>query len=168
MIPTAEKAALDELGYIEGCLGSLPTETGTFGLIHFDFELDNLLWEGDVPGIIDFDDCAYYWYEADIAFALRDLYDDRVGNIDLASDRLLAFVGGYRMEHELSASMLARLPLFARLHNLIVCAKLHRSLGGGPMHPEQEWATELREVFQKKLRSMCHQFEHEPIRDRSV
>jgi len=134
LLPGTEEAALGELKYIEEQLEQLPVEPGRFGLIHFDFELDNLLWEGNKVGIVDFDDCAYYWYEADIAFALRDLYDDRVVNIDLTSDRLQAFVQGYQMEHELPPDALARLPLFARLHNLVMCAKLYWSLGAGQSH----------------------------------
>jgi len=45
-----------------------------FGLIHFDFELDNLCWEDALIQMLDFDDCAYHWYAADITYALRDLF----------------------------------------------------------------------------------------------
>jgi Ser/Thr protein kinase RdoA (MazF antagonist) len=163
--PATEEAAFDELTYIEEHLGQLPLEQRTFGLIHFDFELDNLLWDQKRVGICDFDDCAYYWYEADIAFALRDLFDDRVANIDLTSNRMRAFMQGYRSERELTPEALMRLPLFARLHNLIMCAKLYRSLGSGPDCPEPKWTTSLREKCRRKIGSFNNQFRQEPIRD---
>ena len=54
--------------------------------IHFDFELDNIVWNTDKTGIIDFDDSAFYWFVADIAFALRDLYDDSVKKVELQNE----------------------------------------------------------------------------------
>ncbi len=166
-LPVTDKAALSELGFIEAQLGAFGEEPGGFGLIHFDFELDNLLWQGDIPGIIDFDDCAYYWYEADVAFALRDLYDDRASKVDLIDDRLGAFIAGYRTQRTLTQAALERLPLFVRLHNLIMCAKLYRSLGDGPERPEPGWTTELRGKLKAIIDRMKREFEHEPLRSMS-
>lgn len=164
LFPTTNEAALSEMDYIEAQLGTIGEGPTGFGLIHFDFELDNLLWQGSIPAIIDFDDCAYYWYEADIAFALRDLYDDRASKVDPTDDRLVAFVAGYRTQREITAIMLERLPLFARLHNLIMCAKLYWSLGDGPLHPEPGWTTELRKRLAKIIECMNTQFRQEPVR----
>lgn len=166
-LPVTDKAALSELDFIEMQLEAFGEEPGVFGLIHFDFELDNLVWQGGVPGIIDFDDCAYYWYDADIAFALRDLYDDRASKVDLIDDRLVAFVAGYRTQRKLAQAALERLPLFVRLHNLIMCAKLYRSLGDGPERPEPGWATELRGKLTAIIDRMNREFEHEPLRSLS-
>ena len=52
-------------------LGALPVDRDRYGLIHFDFELDNLYWRDQTIGMLDFDDCAHYWYAADIAFWLK-------------------------------------------------------------------------------------------------
>jgi Ser/Thr protein kinase RdoA (MazF antagonist) len=164
-LPVTDKAALSELGYIEEQLGTIRDESDAFGLIHFDFELDNLLWQGGVPGIIDFDDCAYYWYEADIAFALRDLFDDRATNVDLTDDRLVAFVAGYRTKRRMTQAALERLPLFVRLHNLIMCAKMYRSLGDRHERPEPRWTTALREKLKAIIERMNRDFEQEPLRE---
>jgi len=86
-----ETAVRRELGQIALSLGALPASPATSGLIHFDFELDNLVWRGEAVGILDFDDCAHYWYAADIAFALRDLFD---GGADLDHRSFREFVGG--------------------------------------------------------------------------
>jgi len=58
--------------------------------------MDNLLWRDDEIGIVDFDDCAYYPFAADIALALRDLWEDKVALIDFEDERLQTFVAGYR------------------------------------------------------------------------
>jgi Ser/Thr protein kinase RdoA (MazF antagonist) len=160
---TTNTAALSELRCIEAQLGAIGDESGGFGLIHFDFELDNIIWQESMPCIIDFDDCAYYWYEADIAFALRDLYDDRASNVDLTDDRLVAFIAGYRTQRELTTAALENLPLFVRLHNLIMCAKLYRALGDGPLRPEPDWTSALRKKLKAIIERMNRDSEQEPI-----
>lgn len=74
--------------------------------------------------------------------------------------RMLYLVGG-------SPDALARLPLFARLHNLVMCAKLYGSLGEDPVRPEPEWTTELREDFKETIASFREQFRRESIREES-
>lgn len=54
-----------------------------------------MCWLDSVPAVFDFDDCAHYWFAADVAYALRDLYEDRIERIDLADRRLRAFAEGY-------------------------------------------------------------------------
>ena len=46
--------------------------------------------------MIDFDDCATYWFVADIAFALRDLFGDSASQVDFQNAMLLRFIEGYR------------------------------------------------------------------------
>jgi Ser/Thr protein kinase RdoA (MazF antagonist) len=66
VLPAEEEAAHQSLRRITDELGQLSITAENFGLIHYDFELDNLIWDGDGPGIIDFDDCAWWWFGADI------------------------------------------------------------------------------------------------------
>src|SRR5436853_441693 len=67
-LPAHEHAALRLLALLERQVAALPASQQTFGLIHYDFELDNLIWDDQRVGIVDFDDCAGYWFVADIAF----------------------------------------------------------------------------------------------------
>ena len=60
LIPAEEESVLSELAYVEQWLDGLDCGSDEFGLIHFDFEMDNLLWQDAEVGIVDFDDCAYY------------------------------------------------------------------------------------------------------------
>jgi Ser/Thr protein kinase RdoA (MazF antagonist) len=57
LLPKTEIAALQELDEIMELGKSLPVSDENFGLIHFDYELDNLRWDEDTIGMLDFDDC---------------------------------------------------------------------------------------------------------------
>jgi Ser/Thr protein kinase RdoA (MazF antagonist) len=52
----------------------LPTDDHSYGLIHGDFELDSLIWDGERAQALDFDAAVYAWYAADIAIALQDVW----------------------------------------------------------------------------------------------
>ncbi|MFI7013681.1 phosphotransferase [Streptomyces sp. NPDC050164] len=53
----------------------LPRCQDGWGVVHGDFELDNMAWEEGGPIAYDFDEAALSWYAADIAYAVRDLTD---------------------------------------------------------------------------------------------
>ena len=96
-----------------------------YGLIHGDFELDNLFWQDDTMALLDFDDCSYYWNVADVAFALRDLFET---GVDLSNPSFRAFIRGYSKHYSLDEELVSHLPTFMRLANLITYAKLVRAM----------------------------------------
>ncbi|MCZ8523876.1 MULTISPECIES: phosphotransferase enzyme family protein [Paenibacillus] len=116
-----------ELAAVRAKLNTFGEDQEQYGLIHYDFETDNLLWEDEaVVGIIDFDDCCRLWYEADIAYALRDLGES---GGSLEGPLYGAFIQGYRQESALREEGLsARLPWFYRLHRLLSLARLLRAV----------------------------------------
>lgn len=128
---------------IMSSLASLPVNPETYGLTHFDFELDNLIWRDESIGVLDFDDCSNLWYAADIAFALGDLFEE---DVDLRDERFQAFVQGYSEHHHVDEDLSSRVPLFLRLDNLVRYARMARAtdLAVGPEHPD--W---LRALSQK-------------------
>jgi len=144
LLPAEEQAAQQTLASIREQLAQLAINEQNFGLIHYDFELDNLVWHEEAPGMIDFDDSAWYWFAADIAFALRDLFNDSAAQVDLQHPTFLHFMAGYQAARPIAASELALIPLFLRLHNLVLFAKLHRALT--PVSPEGDlpWVPALR------------------------
>ena len=164
-IPAAEEALHAELREVEGRLLALGTGPEDFGLIHYDFELDNLLWgEGDI-GVVDFDDCARYWFAADVAYALRDLFDDSAEGVDLSDQRLRAFVEGYRSVRPIGDEQLRLIPLLMRLHNLVTFARISRSLGGGQAADEPAWAAGLRDKLAGKLAACRRSVADHPLRE---
>ena len=143
MIPVEEHAAHVELAAVGARLERVsPAED--LGLIHFDLEPDNMSWLEGKPWIFDFDDCARYPLVADIAFALRELYDDRIERLDLSDSRWLAFLSGYRSVRDLPDRSLELLPVLIRAHNLYWFARLHRATAEAAPPDEPEWAHRLR------------------------
>lgn len=143
-----EPAVARELDRVTAALEALPVNPDSYGLIHFDFELDNLCWQDGSIGILDFDHCAHCWYVADIAFALRDLFVD---DVDLNAEPFRAFVGGYAEQCPLDRELLATIPLFLRALALIHYAWLTRSLDlpDNPKYPD--WLEGLRRKFATRL-----------------
>ncbi len=134
---------LEALESVRLQLEQLPVSRQNFGPIHFDFELDNIVWQDGVPRPIDFDDSCRSWFAADIAFALRDLFDDDARNVDLENESLLLFVDGYRSARPIESAELETIPLLLRMHHLIGLGRLKRTLTP-PMPDEPEWMAELR------------------------
>jgi Ser/Thr protein kinase RdoA (MazF antagonist) len=110
---------------VAAALAEVEVTNGNYGLVHSDFELDNLFWNGEVSGIIDFDECTRDWYAADIASALRDRFPR---GFDPADEAFLAFVEGYRRHFELDADSLSALPTFIRFGALLLFGKVARAL----------------------------------------
>jgi Ser/Thr protein kinase RdoA (MazF antagonist) len=153
-----ERAAHQQLARLEGQVAALPTSAQTFGLIHYDFELDNLVWNDQRVGSVDFDDCAQYWFVADIAFALRDLFDDQAERIDLADARLQAFVAGYREQRSVTDAELRQLPLFLRIHNLVSFAKLLRAADIEDAQTAPAWVADLQAKLLRKAQMYRESF----------
>lgn len=159
-LPGHETEAHTTLARLKRELSALPSTTENFGLIYFDFELDNLLWHEGEISIIDFDDLAFYWFAADMAFALRDLFDDDPAQIDLTHPTAVAFLAGYRSVRSVSDDDLKHLPLFLRLHNLILFTKIARSLGSEAPPDDPEWTTGLRTRLHQMMDGYRAGFDH--------
>jgi Ser/Thr protein kinase RdoA (MazF antagonist) len=158
MLPAHEGAARRLLALLERQVAVIPTSEQTFGLIHYDFELDNLLWNDQRVSIIDFDDCAEYWFVADIAFALRDLFADQAEQIDVADARFHAFVAGYRGMRTVTDEELRRLPLFLRIHNLVSFTKLLRAADIDDAQAEPAWVVDLQAKLLRKAQTYRESF----------
>lgn len=140
-LPNKEKAAIKELEEINKWIKNLNVTNENFGIIHYDFELDNLYFNNDEVRILDFDDCSNYWYVADIAFALRDLFNEC---IDYSNPSFQQFLNGYREETDIDESLLCDLSWFMRLHNLITFARLLRTIDIQESEKNPEWLIDLR------------------------
>ena len=157
-LPAHEDAARQLLALLELQVAALPTDAQTFGLIHYDFELDNLLWNDQRVSIVDFDDCAGYWFVADIAYALRDLFDDQAEQIDIADARFQAFIGGYRELRSVTDAELRHLPLFLRIHNLVSFAKLLHAADIDETHASPAWVVDLQAKLVRKAQTYRDSF----------
>jgi len=82
-------------------LAALPTDRESFGVIHADLHVNNVLRSADGFVAIDFDDAGFGWYVWDIAVAFQSLvHADPPEVVEQAGRN--AFVTGYRSVHPLS------------------------------------------------------------------
>lgn len=150
-LPPNEIAAQVALQQVRAQVSQLSAPADQFGLIHFDFELDNIVWNNNQLSMLDFDDSARYWLVADIAFALRDLFKDSANNVDMTNDTFQHFIHGYRMAKSIDQEHLKRIPLFLTLHNLIMFVKLQAALGTKLPHGEPAWMEAIRNKLLAKM-----------------
>lgn len=135
---------------LKAILLSLPAGQDHVGLIHFDFELDNLVWGDNAIAMLDFDDCAHHWYAADIAFALRDLFD---AGRAMDDPSVRAFLHGYCARTAITATMVDAIPAFSRLSRLFGYARIARSLDLDPSPEYPDWLNGLIARFQDRNRA---------------
>ena len=129
-----------EFDHLTSFLAALPVTATNYGLIHGDFELDNLFWQDETIAILDFDDCSSSWYVADVAFALRDLFET---GVDLSHTSFRTFIGGYSQHYGLDEELISHLPTWMRLVNLLMYAKLVRAMDLAHDQDYPEWCTSL-------------------------
>ncbi|MBN2046813.1 MAG: phosphotransferase [Anaerolineaceae bacterium] len=129
-------------------LASLPAGAQDAGLIHYDFELDNLFWDGAGFTVIDLDDAALYPFAADIAFAFDDVFELP----QAARERVVdGFLDGYRSERPLSDEWVERIHLFVKLMRLLKFTRVLHSLEGARPELDPEWLKGLRGRFQQRV-----------------
>lgn len=138
-----EELALQELREITIWLQSLSTANDVFGLIHYDFQLDNLFFKADKEpyfNVIDFDDAMYYWYALDLVTALDDFIAD-----DNPQSKLMvqSFLNGYRTIMALENDIVAQFAQFQRYANLYKFARLLNCLDYGELNDTPAWFNDL-------------------------
>jgi Ser/Thr protein kinase RdoA (MazF antagonist) len=107
----------------------------TFGLIHADLRLTNLLIDADRLQVIDFDDCGFGWYLYDFAAAISFLEHE-----PFVPDLLDAWVAGYRSVAPLTDEEVAIIPVFIMLRRILLTAWI-------ASHPETPTAQQLGEEY---------------------
>ncbi|MFC4409038.1 phosphotransferase enzyme family protein [Chungangia koreensis] len=145
-LPQKDQATRNEIHFLREWAKNLEKTEDNFGLIHYDFELDNLKVKDHQISILDFDDCASYWYVADIVYALRD-----AGEFDVHSPNIQKFMGGYRERTQLDDKLMEEAEGFSRMHRLLMYAKLIRTVDIEESADHPEWLTNLREKLVRKI-----------------
>lgn len=145
-----EKGARQELEQVRGQLSKLPAGAEHVGLIHYDFETDNMFYDEEESRYcaIDFDDAMIHWYAMDIVSALADLTEQ---GEDDAKRKIEHFLTGYRSIKPLDERWVHLFPLFQRFSDLYTFARLLRSVEDMDVHRSPEWAIRLKD----KLLKVC-------------
>lgn len=138
-----ETAAKSELAILRSYLSKLPTTKENFGLIHYDFEPDNVFYNEITKSYnpIDFDDAMYHWYALDIEQSLDSLKEDILK--EQVEPSVKEFIKGYRSEYAISNEMLKLLPIFRRYANLYGYVRILHSVEE-KWNNEPDWMINLR------------------------
>jgi Ser/Thr protein kinase RdoA (MazF antagonist) len=141
----AHETAFAELALLGRFFANLPKDADNYGLVHYDFELDNVFYDAATGTchVIDFDDAMYHWYVMDVAQALGSLETDAELEGDQLQAAREAFVEGYRSWSPLSDETLRQVPAFHRFANLYCYARVIRAVQEKWKH-EPDWLIDLR------------------------
>jgi Ser/Thr protein kinase RdoA (MazF antagonist) len=146
-----ERAALMELRLLQVYFSSIPKTKSNFGLIHYDFEYDNVFYDevSNSCNVIDFDDAMYHWYAMDIEQALDSLLDYIPSEI--YKNKRQCFMDGYLTEYDISVDMLSILPGCRRFANLYGYVRILRSVAE-KWENEPDWLLNLRGKLTKAMK----------------
>ncbi|QGM30126.1 phosphotransferase [Bacillus sp. N3536] len=151
-----EKSALKETLLLQDYFDSIPKTNNNFGLIHYDFEFDNVFYDEEYNScnVIDFDDAMYHWYVMDIEQSLDSLQDCILP--DIFQQKKESFLDGYRTEFEISEDMMSIMPTCRRFANLYSYVRILRS-AEEKWDQEPEWLAGLRKKLTEamKNKSLC-------------
>jgi Ser/Thr protein kinase RdoA (MazF antagonist)/ribosomal protein S18 acetylase RimI-like enzyme len=147
-----EVEALKEYGQMKAWLSELPSGVGHTGLIHYDFETDNVFYINEESrfSAIDFDDCMYHWYMMDITSALSDLIEH---NDQEARQNIDRFISGYKSVKHLDNEYIEMISRFRRFVDLYTFARLLRCVENMDLSNLPEWVSQLKH----KLLRKCNQ-----------
>lgn len=118
----APQAVREQLDDVTRQLDAMPRTPRNYGMIHGDFEPDNVFWDGSGCHVIDFGDAMQHFYAMDLLTALD----------EMEAEYHAAFMGGYRDACPESEATQAELPLMRRFRDLQSYARLLHCLQDQP------------------------------------
>lgn len=139
-----------ELENVTKELSLLEKSKDNFGLVHYDFEPDNVFYDNAAQccNVIDFEDGMYHFYLVDLEQALDSIREEAE---DKSERAISDFLKGYESERPLESGYEQKLPLMRRFCNLYAYARLIRSVEE-KLPEEPDWMSELREKLTQKIR----------------
>jgi Ser/Thr protein kinase RdoA (MazF antagonist) len=133
-----EQEAKTELERVKSWIHSLTFSNDNFGLIHYDFQLDNVFWDENEHhfNVFDFDDSMYHWFAMDIVTSLKDLYEN---DVQEAGAKIESFLRGYCSILPLDDNLVSLFPRFLRFSQLYSFSRLLWSLENSDIDNAPEW-----------------------------
>lgn len=125
-------------------LEKLPKTSNNYGLVHYDFELDNVFYseETNTCCVIDFDDGMYHWFALDIDQCLDSLAEELPN--DKYEQAKAMFLQGYETEYAITEETINMLPIMRRFANLFTYTRIQRAVKE-KCKVEPDWMIGLRE-----------------------
>ena len=129
-------------------LAELSRRPNRYGLIHYDFEPDNVFWDGKICSAIDFEDGMLHFYDMDVAVALE----------ELPEPQRKPFLRGYRGECPNAIVEERDFPLMRRFHDIYALGRLLHSLSEKPVQ-EPEWMPQLTAYLENEIQVLKKRIE---------
>ena len=125
---------VEKLDELCAALEGMTITRETYGLLHYDFEPDNVFWDAETNccSVIDFDDSMLGWFALDVEQALE----------ELGADEAALFMQGYRSASPFTEEMEAQRPVMRRFIELRGYARLLHCLNDEIVDPP-EWMIKL-------------------------
>lgn len=139
----ADLRLIDLTDSLINAIKDYPRHKDNYGLLHYDFELDNLIMDKETHRIyaIDFDDACYGWYALDISMAINNIYEEsHFTDYDLVKSTFLKGYQSLQPHQDLEPDHLKTLIRFQTLYQY---TRNLRSVNE-KWDNEPEWMTELR------------------------
>ncbi|MEZ4713755.1 MAG: phosphotransferase [Caldilineaceae bacterium] len=117
-IPAEQTRVLEKFDALQRYFQTLPTDSQVYGMIHGDFQANNLCLDHETFWVIDFDNCTYHWFLMDIATSLYYSLWERPtdqSNVTFSAFVLENLWVGYAREYTLDVAWVERLPIFLKL-----------------------------------------------------
>jgi len=135
---------ISEFNELKKLLPQIPKNEVNYGLLHGDFESDNVFFDKNTGkfSIIDFGSSLYHWYVIDIDITLASLKDE-ISEKDFDKVKTL-FLNGYCEEYTYDEKTLEYMPIFKRFEELREYIELKNILEE-TWDNEPQWMIGLRE-----------------------
>lgn len=155
-----DQKAMRELIVLQGEFDRLAINRDNYGLIHFDFEPDNVFYDETSQrcSVIDFDDAMYHWYVMDIVQALDAIQDEM--ELDDCSHQEAIFLQGYRSVCDINENLFKLKALFRRFAKLYQYARVASAIEES-FEGEPDWMIGLREKLERFLKETQSNFGEE-------
>lgn len=141
---------LTELEEVLQALDGLAQTRDSFGLVHYDFEPDNVFWDesNQCCTAIDFEDGMYHFFFVDLEQALDALLENIPADRQFSAKN--TFLQGYQSMKTLDSDYAEKLKLMRRFINLYSYARLIRCVAD-EYFDEPDWMVALREKLHRKI-----------------
>jgi len=155
-----EGMALAEVSILRDYFDALPVTRDNYGLIHYDFEHDNVFYDQKTAScnVIDFDDAMYHWYAVDIERALDSLKECMPAGQFIGKKQ--CFLDGYASRFALPSDLDDSIPACRRFADLYSYTRVLRAMEERWEH-EPQWMKGLRERLAESMRENSFSFGQE-------
>lgn len=152
-----EEAVLMEVEILRDYFASIPKSERNYGLVHYDFEFDNVFYDEETKScnVIDFDDAMYHWYAMDIVQALDSLQEHIPS--ELYDQKKECLMDGYLTEYDFLNDLDGLLLACKRFAKVYRYARILRSIAEKWAN-EPDWLTTLRGKLEYSLKEDATSF----------